>query len=79
MMIFDNKNVTILNKSGGFSVQGGKYPEKNLYSLMAARYTKELIHITHRLDKPTTGIVILAKNVKTAKLVQMAIEERSNF
>ncbi len=40
MLIFDNENITIVNKPPGYSVQGGPDPEKNLFSLMAARYRK---------------------------------------
>jgi 23S rRNA-/tRNA-specific pseudouridylate synthase len=38
--IFDNKNITILNKPPQFSVQGGEDVMKNIFSLMAARYKK---------------------------------------
>jgi len=38
--IFDNKNITILNKPPLFSVQGGEDVMKNIFSLMAARYKK---------------------------------------
>lgn len=40
LVIFDNKNITILNKPPGYSVQGGDDYEKNLFSLMAARYKR---------------------------------------
>jgi hypothetical protein len=40
MVIFDNANVIVLNKLGGFSVQGGNVAEKNIFSLLATRYKK---------------------------------------
>jgi 23S rRNA-/tRNA-specific pseudouridylate synthase len=39
-MIFDNKNITVLNKPPNFSVQGGDNIDRNLFSLMAARYKR---------------------------------------
>lgn len=40
MIIFDNENMTILNKKNGYSVQGGINPKFNLYSLMCSKYKK---------------------------------------
>lgn len=39
-MIFDNKNITVLNKPSGYSVQGGYHLKQNLFTLMAVRYKK---------------------------------------
>ena len=46
---------------------------------MAARYKKENIHVTHRLDKVTSGIVMMAKNKETAQSIQMAMEDRNSI
>jgi 23S rRNA-/tRNA-specific pseudouridylate synthase len=73
MTIFDNPNITVLNKSAGYSVQGGPDPHHNLFSLMASRYKKDMIYISHRLDKPTTGLVFISKNVQTAKALGQAL------
>lgn len=73
LVIFDNKNITVLNKPSNYSVQGGDDFDKNLFSLMAARYQRELVHVIHRLDKPTTGVLFFCKNLKTAQLIQAAI------
>lgn len=73
LVIFDNKNITILNKPAGYSVQGGDDYEKNMFSLMAARYKREMVYVIHRLDKPTTGVLFFCKNLKTAQLIQSAI------
>ena len=69
MTIFDNPNISILNKSAGYAVQGGPDPHYNLFSLMASRFKKDMIYISHRLDKPTTGLVLIAKNLQTAQLL----------
>ncbi len=76
MLVFDNENVTIVNKPIGYSVQGGPDPTHNLFSLMAARYRKEMVYISHRLDKPTSGLVVLPKNLKTAQHLGKAFESR---
>ncbi len=63
MIIFDNPNITVLNKLGGYSVQGGSDPN------LASRYKKDMIYISHRLDKPTTGVVMICKNLVTAQIL----------
>lgn len=79
MTLFDNEHLTIINKPNSFVVQGGLNPHRNLFSLMRARYPKDMIHITHRLDKPTSGLVIFAKNKEMAQIIQMAMEDRVSF
>ena len=79
MMVFDNENVSVVNKEVGFSVQGGSDVTKNLFSLMAARYRKDMVYISHRLDKPTTGLVLLPKNLRTAQLLGKAMENREGL
>lgn len=69
MTVFDNQNITILNKLPGYSVQGDTDPHCNMFSLMASRYKKDMIYISHRLDKPTTGLVFISKNLATAQLL----------
>lgn len=76
MTIFDNQHITLLNKPNGYSVQGGDNIQKNLFTMLSQQYSKDLIHIAHRLDKPTSGIVIITKHQKAAQIVQMAIERR---
>jgi 23S rRNA-/tRNA-specific pseudouridylate synthase len=73
MTIFDNQNVTVLNKLPGYSVQGDADPNHNMFSLMASRYKKDMIYISHRLDKPTTGLVFISKNLATAQLLGEAL------
>lgn len=79
MIIFDNPNITILNKLPGYSVQGDSDPHHNIFSLMASRYKKDMIYISHRLDKPTTGLVLISKNLATAQLLGEALETRTGI
>ena len=73
MIVFNNENITVINKRPGFTVQGGADIKQNLFSLMAARFRKEFIYISHRLDKPTSGLVLVPKNLRTAQLLGKAL------
>ncbi len=71
LIIDDNEDFIVLNKSSGISVQGGTKSKKNLVDIFAK---SEIFHDTkpysvHRLDKDTSGVFIIAKNRETAQLL----------
>ena len=69
-IIEDNKNFIILNKPAGIPVQGGTKSFKNILDILKnSNYFKETKpFIVHRIDKETSGILIVAKNRKYAQL-----------
>ena len=68
-IIFDNDDFIVLNKPSGISVQGGTKSKKNLIDIYSkSKYFKESKPYTvHRLDKDTSGLLIIGKNRKTAQ------------
>ena len=70
LIIDDNKDFIVLNKSAGISVQGGTKSKKNLVDIFSKskifKNTKPFS--VHRLDKDTSGVFIIAKNRETAQL-----------
>ncbi len=71
LIIDDNENFIVLNKSAGISVQGGTKSKKNLIDIFSKskifQGTKPFS--VHRLDKDTSGVFIMAKNRETAQLL----------
>ena len=71
LIIDDNENFVVLNKSAGISVQGGTKSKKNLIDIFAKSQifqgTKPFS--VHRLDKDTSGVFLMAKNRQTAQLL----------
>ena len=71
LVIDNNDNFVVLNKTAGISVQGGTKSKKNLIDI----FTKSEIfnntkpYSVHRLDKDTSGVFIIAKNRETAQLL----------
>ena len=69
-IIEDNENFIIINKPTGIAVQGGTKSFKNIIDII--KNTKYFINskpfIVHRIDKETSGILIIAKNRKFAQL-----------
>jgi len=70
LFIENNDNFAIINKPAGISVQSGTKSRRNILDIL--RFTKEFSGFTpftvHRLDKETTGLLIVAKNRKFAQL-----------
>ena len=70
MFIEDNENFVVINKPAGIAVQSGTKSKKNILDIL--RNTKEFAstspYAVHRIDKETTGVLIVAKNRKYAQL-----------
>ena len=71
LVIDDNENFIVLNKSAGISVQGGTKSKKNLVDIFAKSkiFKNTKPYSVHRLDKDTSGVFIIAKNRETAQLL----------
>jgi len=69
-IIEDNENFSVINKPYGLAVQGGSKIKKNLVDLITKNkiFLNSKPFIVHRLDKETSGILIIAKNRKYAQL-----------
>ena len=70
LFIENNENFVVINKPSGIPVQSGTKSKKNILDIL--RKTKEFSdsqpYTVHRIDKETTGLLIVAKNRKFAQL-----------
>ena len=71
LIIENNDDFIVLNKSSGISVQGGTKSKKNLTDIFSKSniFQKTKPFSVHRLDKDTSGVFIIAKNRETAQLL----------
>jgi len=69
-VIEDNENFIIVNKPTGLPVQSGTKSFKNLIDIIknTKYFENSTPYIVHRIDKDTSGILIIAKNRKYAQL-----------
>ena len=67
-LIEESKNWIILNKPNKIAVQGGTGQNKNIDELLKTISNDCQFKLVHRLDKDTSGILVIAKNLKTAKI-----------
>ena len=70
LIIDDNEDFIVLNKSAGISVQGGTKSKKNLVDIFAKSkiFQNTKPFSVHRLDKDTSGVFIIAKHRESAQL-----------
>ena len=70
IFIENNENFAVINKPAGIAVQSGTKSKRNILDILKS--TKEFKdaypYPVHRIDKETTGILIVAKNRKYAQL-----------
>lgn len=83
-ILYEDNHIIIINKRAGDIVQGDKTGDKPL-SEITKEFIKEKYHkpgnvylgVTHRLDRPTTGIVLFGKTSKVLpRLNNMFIERK---
>ncbi|MDO8335702.1 MAG: RluA family pseudouridine synthase [Candidatus Saccharibacteria bacterium] len=81
-VIYEDDNVIVINKPVGVlsHAKGGIINEQTVADFFATRTSFGIDTnrpgIVHRLDRATSGVMIGAKNVETAKLLQRQFSER---
>lgn len=78
-VLHKDKDILVINKPAGLAVQGGSKVTKHLDALMPALQfeAKEPPRLVHRLDKDTSGVMLLARHVKAAQELQKAFSGKS--
>ena len=70
IFVENNENFAVINKPASIAVQSGTRSKRNILDIL--RMTKEFVNFTpytvHRIDKETSGLLIVAKNRKYAQL-----------
>lgn len=77
LIVYQDTKIAIINKPIGVAVQGGtkvKISIDEIYKTVNG--FKFNAHLVHRLDKDTSGLLILAKNQKSAKKICKMLESR---
>ena len=79
LVIFKDENIIALNKPSGLAVQGGSDTYRHVDGMLEAlRFeAEEKPRLVHRIDKDTSGVLLLARNRQTANLLTKAFREHS--
>ena len=70
LFIENNENFVVINKPAGISVQSGTKSKRNILDILKSTNEFESCkpYPVHRIDKETTGLLIVSKNRKYAQL-----------
>lgn len=80
MIIYEDLYVLVLNKPFGLAVQGGTGTKKHIDGMlegMADRFGGERPRLVHRIDRDTTGILLVALNREAAAKLGKTFQTRS--
>lgn len=79
MVIYKDDKILVLNKPSGLAVQGGTNTVRHLDGLLDALKfgNEEKPKLVHRIDKDTSGVLVLARNRKTADILTKAFREHT--
>ncbi len=75
MILYNNNQLLALNKPAGMPVQADPSGDKALLDL-AEIYTKHPLHLINRIDRPASGLVLLAKNKRAMTALTQQFKER---
>lgn len=81
MIIWEDEDLLVLNKISGLPTQGGSKITLHLDGLLRA-YGKEqkcTYRLTHRLDRETSGLVLVAKTQTMAQHLALAFKEKTTL
>ncbi len=82
-ILYEDNHLIAVNKPSGMLVQGDKTGDKPLVDLvkeyLVKKYKKEgeaYLGLPHRIDRPTSGLVIMAKTSKALTRLNILFQER---
>ena len=79
MVIYHDKDIIVLNKPAGLAVQGGTGTARHIDGMLGAlkgREGAEKPKLVHRLDKDTSGILVVARTAPAARILTRAFREK---
>ena len=79
MVMHKDAHIIIINKPAGLAVQGGSKLRNHLDAMLPAlQYdAAEVPKLVHRLDKDTSGVMVLARTAKAARMLQKAFADKT--
>lgn len=76
-IIHNDSDIVVFNKPAGLAVQGGTGIKKSVDKMAAALFPYDKISLVHRIDRETSGLLVVAKNQKTAQDLSAQFQSKS--
>ncbi|WP_246208888.1 RluA family pseudouridine synthase [Enterobacteriaceae endosymbiont of Donacia simplex] len=76
-IIFEDKYILVINKPSGIAVHGGSGINYGIIENFRCLFKqKKFLELVHRIDKETSGILLLAKKRSSLKMLQKQLMEK---
>ncbi len=66
-VVFEDDNILVINKPYGIAVQNGSKVKVSIDTILSRLRPEASLRLVHRLDRYTTGVLVLAKTKDTAR------------
>ena len=77
MMVGEHDDWLAVNKPAGLAVQGGSRTTRHIDGLVRAAYPEHPPKLVHRLDKDTSGLLLLARHDRAARSLTAGFADKS--
>ena len=79
LVIYKDKNIIVINKPSGLAVQGGTNTTRHVDGMLdGLKFDyEEAPKLVHRIDKETSGVLVLARDRKNAEMLTKAFKEKN--
>ena len=74
-VIYEDEGLMVVNKPAGIAVHGGSGVAYGLIEGLRAASGKKYLELIHRIDRDTSGLVMISKKRSTLKLLQDMLRE----
>ena len=78
-IIYNDDDIVVFNKPAGLAVQGGTGIRKSIDKMAAAMFPYDKISLVHRLDRDTSGLLVVAKNQMAAQKLSAAFQSKTAY
>lgn len=76
-IIFEDDGLIVLNKPHGMAVHGGSGESFGIIEAMRLAMGKKYLELIHRIDKDTSGLLLIAKKRSTLKILQEQFRKKT--
>ena len=76
-IIHSDDDIVVFDKPGGLAVQGGTGIRKSVDKMAAALFPYAKISLVHRLDRETSGVLVVAKTQRAAQALASEFQSKT--
>lgn len=76
-IILNDEDIVVFNKPAGLAVQGGTGIKKSVDKMAQALFPYHKISLVHRIDRETSGILVVAKNQRSAQIMAKEFRDKT--